>query len=79
MNMNFRDHLPSRREALIGSGALFAWTQMPKLADTRPQSTVASLSSKISPEWAAAAGNDVHIGKHVGALTVEAPVGRLSV
>jgi uncharacterized protein (DUF1501 family) len=24
--------LPSRREALIGSGALFAWTQMPKLA-----------------------------------------------
>src|SRR5205814_1914467 len=25
-------HLPSRREALIGSGALFAWSQMPKLA-----------------------------------------------
>ena len=25
-------HLPSRREALIASGALFAWTQMPKLA-----------------------------------------------
>jgi uncharacterized protein (DUF1501 family) len=25
-------HLPSRREALLGSGALFAWTQMPKLA-----------------------------------------------
>jgi uncharacterized protein (DUF1501 family) len=25
-------HLPSRRELLIGSGALFAWTQMPKLA-----------------------------------------------
>src|SRR5467141_4888550 len=25
-------HLPSRHEALIGSGALFAWTQMPKLA-----------------------------------------------
>src|SRR6058998_3199964 len=25
-------HLPSRREALIGSGALFAWTQLPKLA-----------------------------------------------
>lgn len=25
-------HLPSRREALIGSGALFAWTQVPKLA-----------------------------------------------
>ncbi len=25
-------HLPSRREMLIGSGALFAWTQMPKLA-----------------------------------------------
>jgi uncharacterized protein (DUF1501 family) len=25
-------HLPSRREALMGSGALFAWTQMPKLA-----------------------------------------------
>jgi uncharacterized protein (DUF1501 family) len=25
-------HLPSRRELLIGSGSLFAWTQMPKLA-----------------------------------------------
>ncbi len=25
-------HFPSRREALIGSGALFAWTQFPKLA-----------------------------------------------
>jgi uncharacterized protein (DUF1501 family) len=25
-------HLPSRREALIASGALFAWTQLPKLA-----------------------------------------------
>jgi len=25
-------HFPSRREALIGSGALFAWTQLPKLA-----------------------------------------------
>ena len=30
--MNSNRHLPSRREALIGSGALFAWTQMPKLA-----------------------------------------------
>ena len=30
--MTFGHHLPSRREALIGSGALFAWTQMPKLA-----------------------------------------------
>ena len=30
--MNARHHLPSRREALIGSGALFAWTQMPRLA-----------------------------------------------
>jgi uncharacterized protein (DUF1501 family) len=25
-------HLPSRREALIGAGALFAWTQTPRLA-----------------------------------------------
>jgi uncharacterized protein (DUF1501 family) len=25
-------HLPSRREALLGAGALFAWSQMPKLA-----------------------------------------------
>jgi uncharacterized protein (DUF1501 family) len=25
-------HLPSRRAALLGSGALFAWTQVPKLA-----------------------------------------------
>src|SRR5260221_6877217 len=30
--MTFRHHLPSRREALIGAGALFAWTQMPRLA-----------------------------------------------
>jgi uncharacterized protein (DUF1501 family) len=30
--MTFRHHLPNRREALIGAGALFAWTQMPKLA-----------------------------------------------
>jgi uncharacterized protein (DUF1501 family) len=29
--MSFR-HLPTRREVLIGSGALFAWTQMPRLA-----------------------------------------------
>src|SRR5262245_34807781 len=27
-----RRHLPSRRAALIGSGALFAWSQLPKLA-----------------------------------------------
>jgi uncharacterized protein (DUF1501 family) len=32
VNVNFRNHLPSRREALIGSGALFAWSQMPRLA-----------------------------------------------
>jgi uncharacterized protein (DUF1501 family) len=30
--MTFSPHLPSRREALIGSGALFAWSQMPRLA-----------------------------------------------
>ena len=30
--MTFRHHPSSRREALIGAGALFAWTQMPKLA-----------------------------------------------
>jgi uncharacterized protein (DUF1501 family) len=30
--MSFCRHLPSRRDLLIGSGALFAWTQMPKLA-----------------------------------------------
>src|SRR5215510_14541467 len=30
--MAFRQHLPSRRAALLGSGALFAWTQIPKLA-----------------------------------------------
>jgi uncharacterized protein (DUF1501 family) len=32
MNMGFRPHLPSRRQALIGAGSLFAWSQMPKLA-----------------------------------------------
>ena len=30
--MTFRHHLPSRREALLGAGSLFAWSQMPKLA-----------------------------------------------
>jgi uncharacterized protein (DUF1501 family) len=30
--MTYCRHLPSRRETLIGSGALFAWTQVPKLA-----------------------------------------------
>jgi len=30
--MTFGHHLPSRREALLGSGALFAWSQMPRLA-----------------------------------------------
>lgn len=30
--MAFHQHLPSRREVLMGSGALFAWTQMPRLA-----------------------------------------------
>ena len=30
--MDFCQHLPSRREVLLGSGALFAWTQMPRLA-----------------------------------------------
>ena len=32
VNMGFRHHLPSRREALLGAGALFAWSQMPRLA-----------------------------------------------
>ena len=30
--MGFRHHLPSRREALLGAGALFAWSQIPRLA-----------------------------------------------
>jgi uncharacterized protein (DUF1501 family) len=30
--MTFSPHLPSRRAALIGSGALFAWSQLPRLA-----------------------------------------------
>src|SRR6476619_5885050 len=30
--MIFRHHLPSRREALIGAGTLFAWSQIPRLA-----------------------------------------------
>jgi uncharacterized protein (DUF1501 family) len=30
--MTFFHHLPSRREALLGAGALFAWSQMPRLA-----------------------------------------------
>ena len=30
--MSLANHLPARRELLIGSGALFAWSQMPKLA-----------------------------------------------
>jgi uncharacterized protein (DUF1501 family) len=30
--MGFVDHLPTRRELLVGSGALFAWSQMPRIA-----------------------------------------------
>jgi uncharacterized protein (DUF1501 family) len=30
--MIYRQHLPSRREALLGAGTLFAWSQMPRLA-----------------------------------------------
>lgn len=30
--MGLYPHLPSRREALLGAGALFAWSQMPRLA-----------------------------------------------
>ena len=30
--MTFRPHLPNRREALLGAGALFAWSQIPRLA-----------------------------------------------
>jgi len=30
--VTFHHHLPSRREALLGAGALFAWSQMPRLA-----------------------------------------------
>ena len=30
--MTDRHHLPSRREALLGAGTLFAWSQMPRLA-----------------------------------------------
>src|SRR5262249_36470643 len=30
--MSFSHHLPSRRQALLGAGALFAWSQMPKVA-----------------------------------------------
>jgi uncharacterized protein (DUF1501 family) len=32
MSVTFHHHLPSRREALLGAGALFAWSQMPRLA-----------------------------------------------
>jgi uncharacterized protein (DUF1501 family) len=30
--MTFSPHFPTRREALIGSGALFAWSQLPRVA-----------------------------------------------
>jgi uncharacterized protein (DUF1501 family) len=30
--MGFVNHLPTRRELLVGSGALFAWSQMPRIA-----------------------------------------------
>jgi uncharacterized protein (DUF1501 family) len=32
MSMTSRHHLPNRRETLLGAGALFAWSQMPRLA-----------------------------------------------
>ena len=30
--MGVVNHLPTRRELLVGSGALFAWSQMPRIA-----------------------------------------------
>ena len=30
--MGFRHHWPTRRDALLGAGSLFAWSQMPRLA-----------------------------------------------
>ena len=32
VSMGFVNHLPTRRELLVGSGALFAWSQMPRIA-----------------------------------------------
>jgi uncharacterized protein (DUF1501 family) len=32
MDMTFKPHLATRRQLLLGSGALFAWAYMPKLA-----------------------------------------------
>src|SRR4029077_4316873 len=32
VSMVIHRHLPSRREALLGAGTLFAWSQMPRLA-----------------------------------------------
>jgi uncharacterized protein (DUF1501 family) len=32
VKMGFRHHLPTRRDALLGAGSLFAWSQMPRLA-----------------------------------------------
>ena len=54
--MSFR-HLPSRREMLIGSGALFACTQMPRLARAEgrdPRMLVIVLEMLLRPDWVVA-------------------------
>jgi uncharacterized protein (DUF1501 family) len=63
-------HLPSRRAALIGSGALFAWSQLPKLARAEgrdPRMLVIVLRGALDglgavvpvgdPDWLALRGN----------------------
>jgi uncharacterized protein (DUF1501 family) len=63
-------HLPSRREALISSGALFAWTQLPKLARAEgrdPRMLVIVLRGALDglgavapvgdPDWVSLRGN----------------------
>src|SRR6476619_7625029 len=68
--MIFRHHLPSRREALIGAGTLFAWSQIPRLARAEgrdPRMLVIVLRGALDglgavapvgdPDWASLRGN----------------------
>ena len=62
-------HLPSRREALIGSGALFAWTQLPKLARAEgrdPRMLVIVLAGRLGRLGGSGAGRRSGLGRVAG-------------
>ena len=69
--MSFTPHLVSRRDVMLGSGALFAWTQMPRLARAEgrdPRLLVIVLRGALDglgavapvgdPDWASLRGDE---------------------